>query len=140
MGLGSRGSDWFESSLKPGISPPDTASSVVAFVNPEEFFPDLRAEVEATGPGHFIYWIGFEVDGGTDVYLPKSPVAPDAKRPFARRTKEDGDKEWYQCSRRRTIAMYRSGPFSIFIRTQRRTIANTTSCLISTWLSGLTRN
>jgi phosphatidylserine/phosphatidylglycerophosphate/cardiolipin synthase-like enzyme len=95
MGLGNKGSDWFESSLNPGISSPNTASSVVAFVDPEELFPDIRAEVEATTPGHFIYWIGFEVDGGTPVQMPKAPPAPGAKRPFVRRTPQDGDKTWF---------------------------------------------
>jgi phosphatidylserine/phosphatidylglycerophosphate/cardiolipin synthase-like enzyme len=78
-----------------GAAATNTASTVEAFVNPEEFLADVRAEVETTGPGHFIYWVGFEVDGGNDVLMPKSPPAPGAKRPFARRDKQPDDKSWF---------------------------------------------
>src|SRR6266568_3533196 len=91
---------WFAKPADPGISRLFRFSQVSFFVDAEEYFADLRREVESTGKGGMICWIGFEAggydakDSVVDVLMPASAAQPAAK-PFARRTRQEGDRSWF---------------------------------------------
>ncbi len=88
------GEDWFSTDADKGVSPIYKNASVKAFVNADEYYADLRAEVEATGRDGFIYWIGFEAGGGVS---PPMPAAPnnEAARSFPPRPPVGTDVTWF---------------------------------------------
>ena len=58
-----------------GISPVLRYNEISFFVDAEEMYSDLRAEVSGIGGGDcFICWIGFEVSGSTP--LPAAATSP----------------------------------------------------------------
>src|SRR5688572_2425213 len=63
------GDEWFSSDVDKGISQIFKSSWVEAFVDADEYYTDLRKEVEQTGPGDIICWIGFDAGGGTPMPL-----------------------------------------------------------------------
>jgi phosphatidylserine/phosphatidylglycerophosphate/cardiolipin synthase-like enzyme len=74
------GAEWFSTALEKGLSPVFKDSDIEAFVDAEEYYADLRSEVEATTAGDLICWIGF--DGGGATPMPLSPaVEPEKKFP-----------------------------------------------------------
>lgn len=87
------GEEWFVSNPANGLSPVSKNSHVSAFVDAEEYFTALRKEVEATGSGGQICWIGFEVSGDTP--MPASAASAPVKD-FPPRKGEPGDMTWFE--------------------------------------------
>jgi hypothetical protein len=48
---------WFSTDYATGVSSVIPNSQVSFFVDAEEYYADLRREVEATGPGNLICWV-----------------------------------------------------------------------------------
>jgi phosphatidylserine/phosphatidylglycerophosphate/cardiolipin synthase-like enzyme len=92
------GNEWFSTDLIKGLSRIYNNSHVQAFVDAEEYYVDLRKEVEATGKGGLIYWIGFEAGNG-DAPMPRAAASRDLKS-FPPRSKQSppptGDKTWLE--------------------------------------------
>src|SRR5689334_20406773 len=95
--------DWF-AAAGPGVSDTDRNSAILPFVDAEEYFADLRAEVEATTASGQICWIGFDV--ALDVQMPRAPDNH-AKKPLKSRPKSPADTTWWQlledASRKREV-------------------------------------
>jgi phosphatidylserine/phosphatidylglycerophosphate/cardiolipin synthase-like enzyme len=90
------GEAWFSTDLEKGLSRVHNNSTAQAFVDAEEYFVDLRTEVEATGEGGQICWIGFEGSGATPMPLAKTS-APDALKALPPRAHvPDEDKSWLE--------------------------------------------
>jgi phosphatidylserine/phosphatidylglycerophosphate/cardiolipin synthase-like enzyme len=92
------GEEWFSTDLAKGLSQLYNNSHVQAFVDAEEYYTDLRKEVETTGKGGLIYWIGFECGHG-DPPMPQAVITKPLKT-FPPRSKERpravGDKTWLE--------------------------------------------
>src|ERR1700687_5547006 len=87
------GENWFTSDYNKGIGPVFKNSDVSSFVDAEEYYADLRAEVEATVSGDAIYWIGFDVSGATP--MPVSPSVEHVKSFPPRKPGSGTDVEWF---------------------------------------------
>lgn len=85
--------NWFTGDPATGLSAVIRRSDVSYFIDVEEYYADLRAEVRrAAGQGRgLICWIGFEVSGDTP--MPLTPAAA-TLRPFARRLPQTDDRAW----------------------------------------------
>lgn len=74
-------------------------SSVEPFVDAQDYYVDLRGEVESAERGDLVCWIGFEASGETlmpaDPTL-KRPATPPRReiKPWPPRTPEAGDRTW----------------------------------------------
>jgi phosphatidylserine/phosphatidylglycerophosphate/cardiolipin synthase-like enzyme len=82
-----------------GTSPVFKNSSVQVFVDAEEYYTDLRKEVEATARGDLVCWIGFEGAGATPMPLDPTANKPAnvparTLKPFPPREPADGDVTW----------------------------------------------
>jgi len=86
------GEEWFSTDLAKGLSRVYNNSHVQTFVDAEDYYTDLRKEVEATSKGGQICWIGFEVNGDTP--MPQAVVNKKVKD-FPPRQNEDTDKTWF---------------------------------------------
>jgi hypothetical protein len=88
------GEEWFSIDLAKGLSRVYSNSHVQTFVDAEEYFVDLRKEVEATDKGSQICWIGFE--GSGDTPMPAS-VANNKVKPFPPRPNDElRDTTWFE--------------------------------------------
>lgn len=89
---------WFTPPSDPGTSKVLRYSRASFFVDAEEYYADLRQEVEATGKGGQICWIGFDAGGydpaHTAVDVPMPSTAASGPKPFARRASQPGDATW----------------------------------------------
>lgn len=83
---------WFSSKWSTGVRAVDAHSMVELFVDAEEYYVDLRKEVEATTRGDLICWIGF--DANVDPPMPSSVPAGQTAKPFPPRAAAPGDKSW----------------------------------------------
>lgn len=86
------GEAWFSTNFNKGISPLYKNSSVQSFVDADEYYADLRQEVEQTNAGDIICWIGFDGSGDTPM-----PVAPnnEEEKSCPPRGKGKDDKSWF---------------------------------------------
>ncbi len=82
------GEEWFITNPANGLSQVYKDSHVETFVDAEEYYTDLRKEVEATKAGGFICWIGFEGHG--DTWMPKAAASKKVKG-FPPRKSVDGE-------------------------------------------------
>jgi len=85
--------DWFSTDLTKGLSRVYSNAFVKTFVDAEEYYTDLRAEVEATGDGGQICWIGFEAHGDTP--MPAKLSTKTLKNFPPRPPEKDSDKTWF---------------------------------------------
>ena len=89
---------WFARASS-GVSAVTRYSRVGFFVDAEEYYTDLRKEVEASGEGGFICWIGFDAGGWEQNTVTPTPMPVSAatfdRKPFARRSPSPGDRSWY---------------------------------------------
>lgn len=86
------GEEWFaKTTVDNGVSEVYQNSDVQAFVDAEEYYADLRAEIEITDKESLICWIGFE--GHHNTLLPKSANISPIKK-FPPRSKANGDETW----------------------------------------------
>src|SRR5688572_25318074 len=88
------GEEWFSNDFAKGISPVYKNSWVEAFVDADEYFTDLRKEVEQTGSGDIICWIGFEASGNTP--MPVKPNNEEEKSCPPRQPDKLNDKTWLE--------------------------------------------
>lgn len=86
------GEEWFSTDFSKGISPIFKNSSVQSFVDADEYYADLRSEVEQLVSGDHICWIGF--DGGGNTPMPVTPNN-DAEKSCPPRSKGRDDKSWF---------------------------------------------
>lgn len=87
------GDGWFSSAPSKGVNPVDAHSMVELFVDAEEYYADLRREVEATTRGDLICWIAF--DANVDPPMPSAAPPATAAKPFPPRPRTTpGDKTW----------------------------------------------
>jgi phosphatidylserine/phosphatidylglycerophosphate/cardiolipin synthase-like enzyme len=95
---------WFNTNPVKGLGAVTRDSEIDFLVDAEEYYTDLRREVEATAAGDWIFWIGFEVGrmpppteippnyiGHTP--MPSAPSVP-TRRPFDNRGATAGDRFW----------------------------------------------
>lgn len=85
---------WFGGDQSTGISRMLRYSDVSFYVDAEEYYADLRHEVENAGlhgGTRFVCWIGFDASPSTP--MPATAAAPTLK-PFARRAAAAGDRAW----------------------------------------------
>ena len=87
------GEEWFATDLAKGLSRVYNNSSVQIFVDAEEYYADLRKEVDATAKGGLICWIGFEAHGDTP--MPQTAVVKEVKDFPPRPPQKDTDKTWF---------------------------------------------
>lgn len=87
------GLEWFSGDLAKGLSRVYNNSHVEAFVDAEEYYADLRNEVEATGKGGLICWIGFEGHEGTP--MPRTAAIHRMKNFPPRPEVAESDKTWF---------------------------------------------
>ena len=73
--MSAAGDTWFSTEFGKGVSQLYKNSDITAFVDAEEYYADLRAEVEGTTSGDLICWIGFDVSGDTPM-----PAAPSVEQ------------------------------------------------------------
>src|SRR5215203_4522417 len=85
--------DWFSTDLAKGLSRVYSNAFVKTFVDAEEYYTDLRAEVEATGDEGQICWIGFEAHGDTP--MPTKLSTKKLKSFPPRLPEKDSDKTWF---------------------------------------------
>jgi phosphatidylserine/phosphatidylglycerophosphate/cardiolipin synthase-like enzyme len=87
------GEEWFSNEFNKGMSQVFKNSWVEGFVDADEYFTDLRKEVEQTGAGDIICWIGFEASGKTPM-----PVQPnnEAEKSCPPRSAGTNDKTWLE--------------------------------------------
>lgn len=88
------GEEWFSTDLAKGLSRIYNNSHVQTFVDAEEYYTDLRKEVEATNKGGQILWIGFEGHGNTP--MPQAVVNKKVKDFPPRLEQKDTDKTWFE--------------------------------------------
>jgi phosphatidylserine/phosphatidylglycerophosphate/cardiolipin synthase-like enzyme len=86
------GEEWFSSDFSKGISQVYKNSSVQSFVDADEYYTDLRNEVEQTNSGDIICWIGF--DGGGSTPMPTLPNNEQIKL-CSQRSKHPNDTTWF---------------------------------------------
>src|SRR5215469_6001921 len=86
------GEEWFSTDFNKGISSLCKNSWVQSFVDADEYYTDLRQEVEQTAAGDIICWIGF--DGGGDTPIPVQPNNEEEKS-CPPRAPGSGDKTWF---------------------------------------------
>ncbi len=105
--MSTSGDGWFSSDNKKGISQLYKNSDITAFVDAEEYYADLRTEVEGTKAGDLICWIGF--DGSGDTPMPIAPSVEPVKKFPPRKSGSGSDVEWFgllkQASDDRDIAI-----------------------------------
>ena len=70
------GEEWFSTEYGKGLSRVFSDSTVTTFVDAEEYYAELRREVEATATGGQICWIGFEASGDTPMPQQAATVEP----------------------------------------------------------------
>lgn len=87
------GLEWFSTDLAKGLSRLYSNSNVEAFIDAEEYYADLRREVEATPKGGLICWIGFEGDGATP--MPRAAATKPIKS-FPPRLPDKNDMTWFE--------------------------------------------
>jgi len=88
------GEEWFSTDdLSKGLSRVYNNSHVHTFVDAEEYYTDLRKEVEATNKGGQICWIGFEAHGDTP--MPQAVANKKVKDYPPRPEQKDTDKTWF---------------------------------------------
>lgn len=85
------GEEWFSTEFSKGVSAVCKNSWVQSFVDADEYYTDLRREVEQTQSGDWICWIGFDAGGNTPM-----PVAPnnEEEKSCAPRAVKSDDKTW----------------------------------------------
>ena len=86
------GEEWFSTDFGKGISPLFKNSWAQSFVDADEYYTDLRKEVEQTSSGDIICWIGF--DGGEHTPMPVQPNNEEEKS-CPPRADESADKTWF---------------------------------------------
>lgn len=86
------GEEWFSTDFKKGVSRVCKNSWVQSFVDADEYYADLRKEVEQTAAGDIICWIGF--DAGGDTPMPVQPNDEEEKS-CPPRAPGTGDKTWF---------------------------------------------
>ena len=86
------GEEWFSNDQSKGVSPLLKNSYLEAFVDADEYYAELRTEVEATDKNSQICWIGFDVSG--DAPMPSSPNNEAVKK-FPPRAVQPSDKKWF---------------------------------------------
>jgi phosphatidylserine/phosphatidylglycerophosphate/cardiolipin synthase-like enzyme len=95
---------WFNQNPVRGLGAVHRDNDISFLVDAEEYFADLRHEVEATVADDWIFWIGFDVgrmaqpgvsppDYIGHTPMPSAPSVP-TRRPFDARPKDTGDKDW----------------------------------------------
>ena len=87
------GEEWFSTDFNKGISQLYKNSWVQSFVDADEYYTDLRKEVEQLASGDQICWIGF--DGGGDTPMPVQPNNEEEKS-CAPRVERSDDKTWFE--------------------------------------------
>jgi phosphatidylserine/phosphatidylglycerophosphate/cardiolipin synthase-like enzyme len=85
------GEEWFTNEFNKGASQVFKNSDIQSFIDADEYYTDLRKEVEATIRGDFICWIGF--DGGGDSPMP-SQLNNEQVKKFPPRAGLSSDKKW----------------------------------------------
>jgi phosphatidylserine/phosphatidylglycerophosphate/cardiolipin synthase-like enzyme len=84
------GEDWFSGSFDKGVSKVFKNSFVESFVDADEYYADLRKEIEATNKDDLICWIGFDASGETPMPIKKNNESIKLKPP-----RKGDDKEWF---------------------------------------------
>jgi phosphatidylserine/phosphatidylglycerophosphate/cardiolipin synthase-like enzyme len=88
----SGGEDWFATAYDKGMSSIFKDSYIESFVDAEEYYADLRNEVEATIQGDLVCWIGFDVGGATPMPL---AAAAEQEKKFPPRKGLPSDIMWF---------------------------------------------
>lgn len=93
---------WFSSPSGPGLSTVLRCTDAAFFVDAEQYYADLRHEVEASGRGDWVFWIGFDAggyDGSHSVVKVPMPALlagpPPARKPFPPRAWQTTDLAWF---------------------------------------------
>ena len=84
---------WFKTAPNKGLSHIFKNSFVTTFVDAEEYFADLRHEVQLLEQGDFIFWIGF--DAGETTPMPAQFIPEEIKSAPPRKAQQD-DKPWFE--------------------------------------------
>lgn len=86
------GEAWFSTEFSKGLGSIYKSSDVETFVDAEEYYLDLRKEVEQTKSGDIICWIGFDAGGNTPM---PSQLENQEVKTCPPRIAEQGDKTWF---------------------------------------------
>lgn len=86
------GEEWFSTDYDKGVSNLLKNSRVEAFVDADEYYADLRKEVEATEKDGQICWIGFDASGQTPM---SSAPNNETEKKFPPRNDLPSDVKWF---------------------------------------------